>query len=181
MCARVKSRYISLYAIWSSHLQTGNPSNGYVNPYYWVDDRPLSYGNNGSLDPSNAAYVICLLKHPTNHGSVPRLRTTRKKSTNLSLEWITCLPSQKKGQNCPQKTYSFDLLFPQKTEMTKEKPKHFVQISITLLTKTTILSAFLLTVIVFPSSHAVQSLNDAYLRWSHTSWDLDVWAAPAPW
>ena len=30
----------------------GNPYNGYINPYYWVDDGPLLYGNNGSLDPS---------------------------------------------------------------------------------------------------------------------------------
>ena len=30
----------------------GNPYNGYINPYYWVDDHPLIYGNNGSLDPS---------------------------------------------------------------------------------------------------------------------------------
>ena len=29
----------------------GNPNNGYINPYYWVDDHPLLYGNNGSLDP----------------------------------------------------------------------------------------------------------------------------------
>ncbi len=29
----------------------GNPYNGYINPYYWVDDHPLVYGNNGSLDP----------------------------------------------------------------------------------------------------------------------------------
>ena len=28
-----------------------SPSNGYINPYYWVDDHPLLYGNNGSLDP----------------------------------------------------------------------------------------------------------------------------------
>ena len=27
-----------------------NPYNGYINPYYWVDDNPLLYGNNGSLD-----------------------------------------------------------------------------------------------------------------------------------
>ena len=25
--------------------------NGYINPYYWVDDHPLLYGSNGSLDP----------------------------------------------------------------------------------------------------------------------------------
>ena len=24
----------------------------YRGPYYWVDDHPLLYGNNGSLDPS---------------------------------------------------------------------------------------------------------------------------------
>ena len=30
----------------------GNPFNGYINPYYWVDDHPLYYGNNGSLHPS---------------------------------------------------------------------------------------------------------------------------------
>ena len=27
----------------------GNPYNGYINPYYWVDDHPLLYGNNGSF------------------------------------------------------------------------------------------------------------------------------------
>ena len=29
----------------------GDPYNGYINTYYWVDDHPLLYGNNGSLDP----------------------------------------------------------------------------------------------------------------------------------
>ena len=29
----------------------GNPYNGYITPYYWVDDHPLLYGHNGSLDP----------------------------------------------------------------------------------------------------------------------------------
>ena len=28
-----------------------NPDNGYIKPYYWVDDHPLLYGNNESLDP----------------------------------------------------------------------------------------------------------------------------------
>ena len=28
-----------------------NPYNGYINPYYWVDDHPLLYGNHWSLDP----------------------------------------------------------------------------------------------------------------------------------
>ena len=30
-----------------------NPYNGYINPYYWADDHPLLYGNNGSLDPGS--------------------------------------------------------------------------------------------------------------------------------
>ena len=44
----VKSRYIG-----DGHPTFNrNPYNGYINPYYWVDDHPLLYGNNGSLDPS---------------------------------------------------------------------------------------------------------------------------------
>ena len=46
-CAMVKSRYIG-----DGHPTFNrNPYNGYINPYYWVDDHPLLYGNNGSLDP----------------------------------------------------------------------------------------------------------------------------------
>ena len=39
-----------------------NPYNGYINPYYWVDDHPLLYGNNGSLDPGTYGefYFLCL-------------------------------------------------------------------------------------------------------------------------
>ena len=47
ICARVKSRYIG-----DGHPTFNrNPYNGYINPYHWVDDHPLLYGNNGSLDP----------------------------------------------------------------------------------------------------------------------------------
>ena len=35
----------------------GNPYNGYINPYYWVDDHPLLYGNNGSLDPGTYKFA----------------------------------------------------------------------------------------------------------------------------
>ena len=38
----------------------GNPYNRYINPYYWVDDHPLLYGNNGSLDPSTCEYSLGL-------------------------------------------------------------------------------------------------------------------------
>ena len=47
ICAMVKSRYIG-----DGHPTFNrNPYNGYINLYYWVDDHPLLYGNNGSLDP----------------------------------------------------------------------------------------------------------------------------------
>ena len=36
----------------------GNTYNGYINPYYWVDDHPLLYESNGSLDPSTYAQQI---------------------------------------------------------------------------------------------------------------------------
>ena len=35
-----------------------NPYNWYIKPYYWVDDHPLLYGNNGSLDPSTYGFYI---------------------------------------------------------------------------------------------------------------------------
>ena len=45
ICTMVKSRYIG-----DGHPTFDrNPYNGYINPYYWVDDHPLLYGNNGSL------------------------------------------------------------------------------------------------------------------------------------
>ena len=48
----------------------GNPYNGYINPYYWVDDHPLLYGNNVSLDASTCSnnYIPdsqCLVYLPT--------------------------------------------------------------------------------------------------------------------
>ena len=41
----------------------GNPYDGYIKPYYWVDDHALLYGNNGSLDPGTYGYIIyiCML------------------------------------------------------------------------------------------------------------------------
>ena len=48
----VKSRYIG-----DGHPTSNrNPYNWYIKPYYWVDDHPLLYGNNGSLDPSTYGY-----------------------------------------------------------------------------------------------------------------------------
>ena len=53
ICAMVKSRYIG-----DGHPTFNrNPYNGYINPYSWVDDHPLLYGNNGSLDPSTSGWA----------------------------------------------------------------------------------------------------------------------------
>ena len=53
----VKSRYIG-----DGHPTFNrNPYNGYINPYYWVDDHPLLYGNNGSLDPGTYTGVQLLV------------------------------------------------------------------------------------------------------------------------
>ena len=48
ICASVKSCVFLAMVI---QPLIGNPYNGYINSYYWVDDHPLLYGNNGSLDP----------------------------------------------------------------------------------------------------------------------------------
>ena len=45
---------------------TGNPYNGYINPYYWVDDHPLLYGNNGSFDPGTYKGLCIGIPEPTN-------------------------------------------------------------------------------------------------------------------
>ena len=53
ICAMVKSRYIG-----DGHPTFNrNPYTGYINPYFWVDDHSLLYGNNGSLDPGT--YLLC--------------------------------------------------------------------------------------------------------------------------
>ena len=61
MCAMVKSRYIG-----DGHPTFNrNPYNGYINPYYWVDDHPLLYGNNGSLDPGTCiGFIMAPYKSP---------------------------------------------------------------------------------------------------------------------
>ena len=47
MCHGQKSRFVG-----DGHPTFNrNPFNEYINPYYWVHDHPLLYGNNGSLDP----------------------------------------------------------------------------------------------------------------------------------
>ena len=55
MCHGQKSRFVG-----DGHPTFNrNPYNWYIKPYYWVDDHPLLYGNNGSLDPRpDRTYVL---------------------------------------------------------------------------------------------------------------------------
>ena len=50
-CKNTYKNYSSLTCVGILAPLIGNPYNGYVKPYYWVDDHPLLYGNSGSLDP----------------------------------------------------------------------------------------------------------------------------------
>ena len=42
--------------IGDGHPTLNDRDPGYIDPYYWVHDHPLSYRNNGSLDPSTHVY-----------------------------------------------------------------------------------------------------------------------------
>ena len=86
----VKSRYIG-----DGHPTFNrNPCNGYINPYYWVDDHPLLYGNNGSLDrPWHTWNLIrelvggYLSNLWRSHVNSPSLKLTAKAAENGWLEY----------------------------------------------------------------------------------------------
>ena len=56
---------------------------GYINPYYWVDDHPLLHGNNGSLDPGTCRFFEYRLENPL----CP--------STSWKVYWVPCTPKEK--------------------------------------------------------------------------------------
>ena len=59
--------YINIYIYIGDGLPTfndENPYNGYINPYYRVDDHPLLYGNTGSLDHMNKGHWMGKHSHP---------------------------------------------------------------------------------------------------------------------
>ena len=69
ICAMVKSRvFLGMGDIPPFNR---NPYNGYINPYYWVDDHPLLYGNNGSLDPGTYIYRVFIYMLLKNQGAGP--------------------------------------------------------------------------------------------------------------
>ena len=64
----------------------GNPYNGYINPYYWVDDHPLLYGNNGSLDPGTYSFMkssISGWQSVTKHSKFYRINEVSSQHTDL--------------------------------------------------------------------------------------------------
>ena len=76
ICAMVKSRYIG-----DGHPTfSRNHYNGYINPYYWVDDQPLLYGNNGSLDPGTYMFETLVWKLYEISCQKPFLQEKRKES-----------------------------------------------------------------------------------------------------
>ena len=46
-----------------------NPYNGYVNSYYWVDDHPLVYGNNGSWSTRSHILKLIMIEFPSSSSS----------------------------------------------------------------------------------------------------------------
>ena len=56
-------------------LMTESLFHGHINPYYyWVDDHPLLYGNNGSLDPGT-------YNPQTKARTIPGVSSWKSKST----------------------------------------------------------------------------------------------------
>ena len=59
ICAMVKSRVLlGMGDIGRPPTFNRNPYNGYIHPYYWVDDHPLLYGNNVSSDPGTYHVLV---------------------------------------------------------------------------------------------------------------------------
>ena len=56
MCHGQKSRFLGDGR--PPTFNDGNPYNGYINPYYWVDDHPLLYRINESLDPGTYVFLF---------------------------------------------------------------------------------------------------------------------------
>ena len=56
---------------------------GYINPYNWIDDHPLSYGNNGSLDSELADRSIHVIM------PLPLVGGSKPISQSVSHRWRT--------------------------------------------------------------------------------------------
>ena len=72
----------------------GNPYNGCINPYYWVDDHLLLYGNFGSLDPSTYTFPI-----PVTTRTITCSLGSSLIFWSLSTAWCCVTPKQSPSSN----------------------------------------------------------------------------------
>ncbi len=70
ICIHLSSHHNIRFGVKTRYIGDGHPTfnrnpyksyNGYINPYYWVDDHPLLYGNHGSLDPGTYKWYLCFV------------------------------------------------------------------------------------------------------------------------
>ena len=74
----------------------GNP----YNPYYWVDDHPRLYGNNGSLDGAACGQSQCRTEHaPSTGGGVMTYNHVKPNMQNYTVKII----QSDKGNECLEK------------------------------------------------------------------------------
>ena len=94
----VKSRYIG-----DGHPTFNrSPYNWYIKPYYWVDDHPLLYGNNGSLDPSTCSQCSTPMK-----SSSSPLKNDGWKTIHSFWGPVTLQGRTVKPRGCRYKTYHY--------------------------------------------------------------------------
>ena len=93
----------------------GNPYNGYINPYYWVDDHPLLYGNNGSLDnPDVRASLSSVVTWPltqvvgTNHNKQQKYQSPRDNIFSVITGGMKRRCTSKKNETCSHTTFQED-------------------------------------------------------------------------
>ena len=93
MCAKVSTPYIG-----DGHPPfIGYPYNGHINPYYWVDDHSLLYGNTGSLDyPTHvAAKKSKRVEHHLGNSQLHKNAIQKSRLTDHHFfldKWYCCLP-----------------------------------------------------------------------------------------
>ena len=92
----------------------GNPYDGYINPYYWVDDHPLFYGNNGSLDPGSSEKLHLFFPKKTvivifsSLLTWPSFLSTKNKTFKKKLPICWCHNSPLKDSNLVDPNLAFD-------------------------------------------------------------------------
>ena len=79
-----------------------NPYNWYIKPYYWVDDHPLLYGNNGSLDPSTHLFTYRFIYEPETFTEdlVLWQHNVQIQIDFLSLQWVEKHTELKRKFSC---------------------------------------------------------------------------------